>query len=400
MLKKIFTYLQYGSHFCGIEHTSKNGVDTIHATVLKQSKTELNIESTFQSANIEDVVNKLPKNQHAILIINNDKVLSKTIESENNEPLKLVYKGFPNINLEEFYFEVLSEKSKHFISLCRKDYIQSILEDYSKKKVSVIDISLGNNLVSILKSYVKTISISTSNSTINLEDNRITQIEKVEVKPEDYEINGLRVSNEQLLSFAGALQSVIKNTSTETNFVARKESLTNDFKQTRFFNQFLKFAGIFILGMLLINFFIFNNYFNQVNELKQVSEVNQSTKQRIITLKESVSKKQKMVDDLLKSNGSKSSFYSNSIMQSLPNSVLLSDLNYQPLQKRVKADKDIELEKNSITLSGASNDSAVFSNWISQLDQKEWVIKVDIIDYGSSTNTNSDFKIKIVLNDD
>ena len=58
---------------------------------------------------------KLPKNQHAILIINNDKVLSKTVESEQNEPLKLLYKGFPNINLEEFYFEVLSEKSKHFI---------------------------------------------------------------------------------------------------------------------------------------------------------------------------------------------------------------------------------------------------------------------------------------------
>lgn len=400
MLKKIFTYLEYGSSFCGIEHTTKNGVDTIYTTVLKQSKTELDIESAFQADNIENVVAKLPKNQHAVLIINNDKVLSKTIESEQSKALKLVYKAFPNINLEEFYFEVLSEKSKHFVSLCRKDYIQSILNAYSKNKISIIDISLGNNLVSVLKTYIKTDSITTSNSRINLADNQITQIEKEVVNSEDYEINGLKISNEHLLSFAGALQSVIKNSTTRTNFETKKESLVSDFNQKRFLNQFLKFGGIFILGILLLNFFVFNHYFNTVNNLKQVSELNLSTKQKIITLKESVSKKQKMVDDLLKSNGSKSSFYSNSIMQSLPKSILLSEFNYQPLQKRIKADKDIQLENNSIVVSGTSNDSALFSSWISLLEKKEWIDKVDITDYASASKATSSFKIKITLAND
>ena len=157
---------------------------------------------------------------------------------------------------------------------------------------------------------------------------------------------------------------------------------------------------MFILGLLLVNFVFFNHYFNKVNELKQVYEINQTSKSQIIKLNESVSKKQKMVDDLLKSNDSKTSFYSNQIMKSLPFSILLSEFNYQPLLKRIKTEKEIELENNIITVSGTSSDSEVFSSWINKLEQKNWITKVDIIDYGSTSSNTSDFIIKIVLTDE
>ena len=110
--------------------------------------------------------------------------------------------------------------------------------------------------------------------------------------------------------------------------------------------------------------------------------------------------KQKMVDDLLKTNESKSSFYVNEIIHSLPTTVLLKELDYQPLQKRIKADKKIELDENTIVISGSSNSSEIFSNWISQLGKMEWVFKVDIINYGLDSKTVSDFTIKIKLKND
>lgn len=400
MLNKLWTYLQYGNRFCGIEHTSKNGKNSIIVSILKQSKKELHIASSFEEKAIEGVSKKLQKNQHVVLVINNDKVLSKQVESEQKDALKLVYKAFPNINIDDFYFEVLSEKNNHFISLCRKDYVNSIINEYSKNEISIIDVLLGNTLISTITEFINENLVYSSNTKISIKDKQITQIEKKEVIDEDYDINGLKVSNNQLLSFSGALQSILKNKVTKSNFEARKELLLNDFRQTRFFNLFLKTGGFFILGLLLVNFFFFNHYFNKVNELKQVSEINLSTKTQIIKLNEVVSKKQKMVDDLLKSNGSKSSFYSNTIIHSLPKTILLSEFNYQPLLKRIKADKDIELEQNRISLSGVSNNSERFSGWISQLEQENWINKVNIIDYRTKSSSSSNFKIKIILNDE
>ena len=400
MLNRFLTYLKLGNSFCGVEHSSKNGADIIYGTQLKQSKSELNIESSFEKKTIEDVSNKLANNQHLNLVINNDKVLSKSIESDQQDALKLVYKGFPNVNLNDFYFEVLSQKNNHFISLCRKDYVDNIIEDYEKHKISVINFSLGNNLIETIKDFIKEDGVFSSNSKVQLKNNQIVQIEKDEVTTKNYVINGLNISNSHLLSVSGTLQPILNNQTTQTNFLEEKNRLINEFKQTRFFNQFIKLGGLFILGLLLVNFFFFNHYFNKVNELKQVSEINQTTKSQIIKLNESVSKKQKMVNDLLKSNGSKTSFYSNQIIQSLPSTILLSEFNYQPLIKRIKSEKEIELKNNIITVSGTSAESKVFSSWINQLEQQNWITKIDIIDYGSTSSNTSDFKIKIVLADE
>lgn len=401
MLNRLLTYLKYGNSFCGIEHSSKNGSDIIYGIQLKQSKGELNIESSFEEKTIEDASNKLAKNQNLTLVINNDKVLSKFIESDQQDTLKLVYKVFPNANLNDFYFEILSQKNNHFVSLCRKDYVDNIIKDYEKHKISVINFSLGNNLIKTITNFIKQEGeIFSSNSKIQLKNNHIVQIEKAEVITEDYVVNSLNIFNSHSLALSGALQPLLNNQTTLTNFSEEKNRLTNEFKQTRFFNQFLKLGGLFILGLLLVNFFFFNHYFNKVNELKQLSEINQTTKSQIIKLKESVSKKQKMVDDLLKSNGSKTSFYSNQIIKSLPFSILLSEFDYQPLLKRIKAEKEIELENNIITASGTSSDSKIFSSWVNQLEQQNWINKVDIIDYGSTSSNTSDFKIKIVLADE
>ncbi|AUC77573.1 hypothetical protein [Olleya sp. Bg11-27] len=401
MIKKIRSYLQYGNRFCGIEHTIKNEKEIIISTILIQSKKEIDIESFFETYTVEEACQKIKKKQHVSLVINNDKVISKQIESEQKTPLKLIQKAFPNININDFFYEVLSEENIHFVSLCRKSYVQEIIDAYKKLNIFIISVSMGNSSISVIKSFIDSNVVYTSNSKILIENDMITKIEKNNyLEDNNYNINGLTVSGIGLLSFSAALNTLLKVNITKTNLDAIKTTLLSDFKQIRFFQQFLKFAGLFLLLGLLINFLMFNYYFNKVNELTQVSEINNSTKAKIIKLNASVSKKQKMVEDLLKSNGSKSSFYVNVIIHSLPKSILLSEFNYQPLLKRVKSEKQIEINKNSITIFGVSNDSEIFSIWINQLEQQNWIEKIDIIAYGLSASNTSDFKIKIILDDE
>ena len=397
MLDAFWTYLQFGKHFCGVELSTQNQTEILNATVLLQSKKELNISASFKENSVEGLSKKLPKHQHIVLIVNNEKVLSKTIENKQTDTLKLVYSAFPNINLDDFYFEVLSQKGTHFINICRKDYIKTLVDTYAKHHLLILNISLGNHSLSNLVDFLNEKIIYSSNAKIILENNDILQIEKGSVASESYDINGSRVTNDQLLSFSGALQPILKNNTANTNFTTEKKRLEDSYKQTRFFNLFMKFGGLFILGLLLINFFIFNHHFENVNELEQVSEINQSTKTQIHILNETVSKKQKMIDDLLKNNGSKSSFYSHTIIESLPKTILLSDYHFQPLLRRIKEDTPIELSEDYILVSGSSIKSSDFSEWINHLEKMEWIAKVSIIEYRNTNSKKSEFKISILI---
>lgn len=127
-----------------------------------------------------------------------------------------------------------------------------------------------------------------------------------------------------------------------------------------------------LLGILLINFFLFNHYYSAVNELQQTSQIN-------------------------KSSSSKSSFYVNAIIESLPTTILLSELNYQPLLKRIKAEKAIENEVNTILISGASTRSVSFSKWITSLEFFDWTRSVEILSYKDISKSTSDFSIKLKI---
>ena len=397
MKENLLSYFKFGNSFCGVEHSTVNGKEVIYTTKLKRSKKELVVDNFFEVDAVKELQKHLKKHTPLFLVLNNDKVLSKHIVSEQQDTIKLVYKAFPNINLDDFYYEILSQEQQHFISLCRKEYVEKIIEVYHILNLHITNISLGHNLLSPISEFLKEEQVFSSNSKITLERHRITQIEKSETTNETYHINGLKIKNKQLLSFSGALQLLLNTNSIQTNLSDQRDTLKDSYHQTRFFNLFLRTSGLFILALLLVNFFFFNHYFNQVNVLRQLSQVNQSTKTHILSLDKVVSKKQKLVDDLLKSNGSKSSLYINEIVHRIPQSILLSELNYQPLLKRLKPNKEVELNNNTIEISGTSNDSDAFSLWINTLEKLSWTTKIDILNYGSTSSKSSEFKLQLII---
>ncbi|MFI1772540.1 hypothetical protein [Thalassobellus citreus] len=395
------TYLTYGNRFCGVEHTTQKGEDIIYTTVLKKTKKELDIEQAFKATSIDDLVSKLQKKQAVCFIINNDHVLTKRIESKQTDRSKLVYNAFPNINLEDFFYEVFTQENIQFISICRKAYVETLIEKYNEQGLSIINISFGNTLVSSVFNYIQSKSILTSNARISIKNKHIISIEKADLEQDtNYDINGLQISNNHLLATSGALHTVLGNFYATSNFEELKQSLKNGYAQTRFFTQFLKFGLVFILACLLINFFVFNHYFEAVNELQQTSQVNQTTKKKLLELNESVTKSQKMVDDMLKGSASKSSFYVNAIIQSLPSTILLSELNYQPLLKPIKNEKPIEIDIKTILLSGETNHSEAFSKWIANLEAINWIQKVEILNYEDRSKLRSNFSLKLIIKDD
>ena len=402
MLKPIQTYFEYGNLFCGIEHTTQKGKDVVFITTLKKTKKALDVENTHQISSFEEIISCIAKKQHISLVINNDHVLSKQIEAIEVDNLKLAYNAFPNINLDDFYYEIIHQQNKRFVTICRKSYVEELLKKYSSHGYFVINISLGNDMVFAIQDFIKNeAEVITSNAAVFFDNQDITSIKKIDVEDYvKYDFSGLEVTNNFVLSTSSALNTLLNNVNVATNFDDLKLSLLKTHKQYRFFNVFLKFGLISILVALLINFLVFNHYYNEVKILEQTSQFNNNTKQKMIKLSDDVTKSQKMVEDMLKSNASKSSYYVNAIMQSLPNSILLSELNYQPLSKRIKAGEPIIIDRKNLLIGGQSNHSESFSKWLVNVENMPWVEAVTILNYEDASKSNSRFLLKLLIKND
>ncbi len=398
MFDRLASYLLYGNLFCGIEHTTDDSGDLLYVSLLQKQKKTVDVTHAFKATSFVELSDELKKNQHAALIINTENILTKRIASSTKESVELVFNAFPNIKLDDFYFEINKQGSYSFVSICRKDYVDALLSKYSEQNIIIGEFYLGNLVVSSINEFINDNPIYTSNASIQKSGAIIDEI-TLEVCPDqkEYDINGLQTNNRFLLSLCGAFNQVLKTYDPITNAAEKKEALTHKLKQVQFFNVLLKLSLGIIFISLLINFFLFNHYFNNVKELQALSLFNNKTNQKIITLKKDVDSIQKLANDMLKINTSKSSFYINIIGQNLPSSILLSELNYQPLLKGIKDNEPIINDPNAILINGGSSDSHTFSTWVSELEKKSWIHKVEILDYNDVTASSSNFSIKLLL---
>ncbi len=368
---------------------------------MQKKKGEVVIEQSFAAKNTEEIAQKLPKKQHAFLIVNNDSVLSKYVESNEKQSNRLLFEAFPNLKINDFYYEIDSHGSFHDIAICRKSTVDKLVQDYKKQNITIIGFSLGNAMTSFVNDFIDESSYYTSNALLTKENNDITGISLVnDVPKQSYMVNGLEVKNTQLLNFAGALSYILQSKNTVSNFEETETKLVADFRQKRFFSQFMLFGLGFILLVLLLNFFMFNSYYESVESMKQTAAVNGSQKERLLKLKTTVDEKQKMVDDVLKNSSSRSSYYIDAIANSLPNTIQLAELTYQPITKKIKKNKAIRLKENSVTISGVSTDSNLLFNWIQVLESFDWISKVTPVNYGSQSKTTSEFTLKIDMSDE
>ncbi|WP_298900957.1 hypothetical protein [uncultured Psychroserpens sp.] len=401
MIQKLISYLTYGNSFYSVEQTLVNGNAVYHGIGLKKSKNQVAIEDSFQEHTLEAISKAIPKGKAVFLVVNNELVITKKVESDASETIKLVLQAFPNIKIDDFYYEVLKQEHSHFVSICRKTHIDDLLKDYKQNGMVVVDVSLGNLMIASIVGFISEDTIRTSNAILTKKGKVINSISlNSEASTVTYNVNGTPLDANQLINFSSALSLITSSKQLESVFGDTQQRLITDFKEKQFFTQFIKLGLSFLFILLLVNFFLFNNYYDKVSELKETAQVLTTSKTKVIGLNEKVLKMQKQVEDVLKSNASHSSFYANAIITSLPEKIMLSELNYQPLLKKIKAKKAIENDINVLRVSGISLESVLVSDWISKLEAIDWIQRIEIINFDDKSKTSSSFSFKIYINDD
>lgn len=404
MFDSILTYLNEGSVYYGLEICQYADAEQFHLLEIQKKKEELFIlrEETF--GNLQEVAETLNTDIPIFLVINTDKVLTKIINSttqENNEAL--VHQAFPNLDFNGFYYEVVRTADNNLISICRKEEISVYIEQLNNLKLGLRSIFLGVAPISSLLGYLDTKNVFVSNSQVDMTGRSIAGItplpsDDLEI-PDYYDVSGLKIGRKYILAFASVLGHLSKTWSSTGNLQDKQTFLKNEFVNKRHFKLLLKSALAAILGLLLLNFLIFNHYFQEVGNIQDSLAVNNANKEHLIQLKSRVKVQENRVNAVLSMSNSKTSFYLDELAKSIPQTITLSEILYQPLTRPIRDSKAIELVQNTIVIMGEVNDSGDFYTWLEDLEKHSWIYHIETTDYDYGTKNVSNFAVKISLDE-
>ncbi len=398
MLQKTLKYAVFGKFFCGLEHASENGIAIINGLVLAQQKNEFAIHKKFCVDAITKLKDHIDTTQHLFVTINTDKVLFKSLEG-CYDPQTSLSMTFPNLKIEEFFYQVYSAKDSTHVAICRKDTVNDILKQYQSEQLNVIGFSLGNLGITQLEAFINESSIQTSNSNISFIEKKVARIStKQTTSKELYTINGLEVSSNDILSLAGVISYYTKQKYTISNFDDVADELNGHFKQKRLFDIGLKTSLATIFLLLLGSFLFLSSYNTKINTLNAEIELNKTYKKSLLKLNDEVIRKESLVTDF-SSVSSKASWYADQIGSSIPASILLSEMQFHPLKNAIKEEEEIIIESFQILVKGKVRNNADFSEWTSQLERMSWVDNISIQEFGTGKKSTTEFELLLKYKD-
>lgn len=396
-LPQIETLLM-GNQYLSIEHYTCNQEEKIALVAVKNKKEGLLIEKKDKVPYKGEIAAKWDKSLPYFLVVNTNQVLQKEVPYTDPLDEKLINKAFPNTNWDTFYYEIWRLKTKTIVAITRKSYLEELIQNYNKQQIAITGISLGTCAIADLKKYSTYDELHTNHQIIaNNEQETIVSTSTEELSTVSYDINNLSIPNAQLLAFSGIIRLVSNFTSNTGSIVVLSRLKKEEYLQQRFFSKGSKIMLGVLLVVLLINFLCFSHYYKASQEATEKIAIHQVDLQNLASIKERVKHKESIVQNVFEKKGSQSSFYCNAIAEIIPVSILLSELEFNPLEKKVKNEESIRYIDNTILINGITKDNTAFTNWIETIEKKHWTSKVVITHFGKNENNETEFGVKINL---
>lgn len=402
MLDTLTRNIIYGSSYTAIEHIGTKKDAAIRVLQTSYKKNELNITEAHQIESIKSIGDIDPKIKHAILIINNEQLLEKKVPLSSTASDKgLLNQAFPNIDLGNFYYEIVRLENTAIVCICRKSYVESLIKDYEEIGVFITKWHLGITSISYLGPSIETsTTLSTEGYDCIYEEGRLKSVSPSEIddnQTEAYYIQGLEISRKSVNALGAVVSSFQREeTQVSSNALEAIAEKQTYFKQHRTFTLGLPIAIGALLVIFLINFLFYNHYFTKVENLESIGNTNVLQKQLLLTKDSIVAQKQKRFEDVIASSASASSYFIDRIAEKTPSTILLDQLTYHPLLKKAKPNKPILFKEKTIIINGSTPKNEDLSAWISELEGLDFIQEVSIKNL-EKEGRSTDFSLTVLL---
>lgn len=394
-----------GNTVAGLQLTvSGDSAMEFSLVILQKNKSRLNVKEKLISAtSLDEISAAIPKNTPVYISVDGKGIVHKkvNISADIDEKTALAH-ILPNALPEDFIIEINPVSvDKSFVSVARKENIIGLLNDMVNAGINVHSVTLGcfslNKVIAYIKNLPKEIILQKNK--LEIRDEKIFEIDKCEEENNYYtfKIGDENIEQDILIPFSIAFGHFIGETVKDYSI-----PMLQNRQEEFFYKKLFVVMGwgilIFLFSILLINFILFDHYNNKNNELSLRVNQNKDLLSRLDTLSSQLKQKETFIKKGGFLNPSRTSYYSDRLAYLLYDETMLTRIEINPLQKKLKQADEPLFGYDIIAVEGITTKSTVLNDWIHLLKKEAWIGEVILINYiNESGSSSAEFELEIKI---
>lgn len=380
------------SAVCGVECVFGETGITFHYALLQSRKNRIEIAKQGSSADPGEVLAAAKKMSAPVcLVLNGKGIMVKKILFGTNDtldPKELMQQHLPAIQASEFYSQFYkNDHGSGHITLCRKEQLNQLIEQFTKQKAEPADVFIGpavcNALALITASYNR---LTTSTWRLELSSGFLEESYPAgDTDPVNLNIDGLTVAPAQVPAFAAGFayltrQQVYSTGNPEVKGLSKQHHESIKVRMALFF--FI--AVLFVVSG--INSVIFFQKFEENSALEVELNLYESKNSQITKLLEEYQKKKSLIEQAGVFEHKKISVYADKIAASLPQDIVLREMYFNPEDGETQQDSLADFRQNELIIKGNCSKSLLLNDWVNVLKSQSFVRSVNLENYVFSSD--------------
>lgn len=394
-----------------IELKGNDGNDfTFNAISVVKKKREITIQKKATAINYSELALWLKdawlKNSAILLVANSSRILHKVITNKSDlseeEKIKLL---LPNVKSDDFFcYSCTLDNDTEFVSLVRKNYLQSILQQFSSYKKHITHVAIGPSpmfttyKLAFSKNDDDSYKVDFKNYHFLFKNSRL---QKFDIDPyietsdqqEIIHIGSETIDSSLLIIYSYVANYFLNPMSLPGINTPAALTANGDFIFKKVANILTGTYLLFIFILLSVSTVIFTTVNSRYQKLLTTYAQNKHNWENVATKNIVYDKQKRLLERNGLANQSRISFYADQLTWNLPEDIYLSKMDIHPVNTRTMSD-NVEFIGDKILIEGNSYSSTELSDWVNNLKKLPWIAGVLIRDFKDNGNIGT-FVIEI-----
>ncbi len=363
---------------------------------VKELNKQLEILECIEKIESFDELKKhLSKDSPVLLQISGKALIARKlkIDIESDHILQTI---LPNADLSEFQVQTIALNNKEQAAfVIRKDQIKAIKEPFEESKLFVVDIKLGFSSIATLLPLlgIENQRIVCSRYQLTIKNNQVVNfgpLRNINSMDKVVHFCESEIPQHQIGLFSLVLTYVTGGKPESKQF----NDAQNEFKAYKRIKLAVPLTLISVFLLLLINYFLFDHYYAKSNELENQIAVYADVLKRKEVLAKKVEQQNQLIKELGLDDQIQLSYSIDQLLNIMPASTRLTSFTLNPMQAKSK--KKLGFIREKMIISGKTTSPWELNNWITSIDQFEWISLTTLSNYQfNEQNSSADFTIEI-----
>ena len=375
-----------------------------HLITLKKERDSIVIEKQIESAkSLNAALKNLKKHSAIVLCLYGKGVAGRNIffGTEIDKTI-WIQKILPGSNIDDFYWQKvvsLNNEAEAYINIIRLDLLNNWLKKIKDYSLFVTDVFLDIQTLPVLLPLLvqeEPSFVYYGHSKVEVFQKNIIRVEKGNQERKTHNIGEESIAAVALPAFGAAFATMLN--SQKWKAPEHIERQREAFKYKQLFSRLSKMVLGFFFTLLLINFLLFNSFFQENNRLNSELTTKQGQINRLKKMEAKIAFNKKLHEESGGWHYTKVSFYADRLAAVLPQDFHLEELYIHPIRednKRTKNKRPL-YELDNIRLNGYCSKGGTLNDWLKELRKEKWIKDIQVLQYSEAID-DAFFKLNIVL---